>query len=110
MKSRTADGSGWARFRLLATTGAVAASVALAAGTANAQEKSFEERMEIARKWVEEEFQPSTLSKEEQMEEMAWFVEACEPFSRRCTKLSQIRLATPKKRSQPVSTDRKRDA
>ena len=80
MQSRTADGSGWARFRLLATTGAVAASVALAAGTANAQEKSFEERMDMARKWVEEEFQPSTLSKEEQMEEMEWFIKAAEEF------------------------------
>ena len=94
MKSRTADGSGWARFRLLATTGAVAASVALAAGTANAQEMSFEERMDMARKWVEEEFQPSTLSKEEQMEEMEWFIKAAEPFRGMDIKVVSETIAT----------------
>ncbi|MGH6933062.1 MAG: extracellular solute-binding protein, partial [Dongiaceae bacterium] len=36
--------------------------------------------MEEAQKWVESEFQPSTLSKEEQMKEMEWFIKAAEPF------------------------------
>ncbi|HEX6956907.1 MAG TPA: ABC transporter substrate-binding protein [Ferrovibrio sp.] len=36
--------------------------------------------MEAARRWVETEFQPSTLSKEEQMKEMEWFIKAAEPF------------------------------
>jgi glycerol transport system substrate-binding protein len=36
--------------------------------------------IEEAKKWVENEFQPSTLSKEEQMKEMEWFVKAAEPF------------------------------
>lgn len=36
--------------------------------------------MEAAKRWIESEFQPSTLSKEEQMEEMEWFIEAAEPF------------------------------
>ena len=36
--------------------------------------------MEAAKKWVETEFQPSTLSKEEQMKEMEWFIKAAEPF------------------------------
>ncbi len=36
--------------------------------------------MEEAKKWVDNEFQPSTLSKEEQMKEMEWFVKAAEPF------------------------------
>jgi hypothetical protein len=31
-------------------------------------------------KWVDEEFQPSTLSKEEQMKEMEWFIKAAKPF------------------------------
>lgn len=35
---------------------------------------------EAAKKWVENEFQPSTLSKEEQMKEMEWFIKASEPF------------------------------
>jgi glycerol transport system substrate-binding protein len=36
--------------------------------------------MEAAKKWVDSEFQPSTLSKEQQMKEMEWFVKAAEPF------------------------------
>jgi glycerol transport system substrate-binding protein len=36
--------------------------------------------IEEAKKWVENEFQPSTLSKEEQMKEMEWFIKAAEPF------------------------------
>ena len=33
-----------------------------------------------AEKWVNDEFQPSTLSKSAQMEEMAWFIKAAAPF------------------------------
>ena len=33
-----------------------------------------------AEKWINDEFQPSTLSKEEQMQEMEWFIKAAEPF------------------------------
>ncbi|MEJ8574922.1 ABC transporter substrate-binding protein [Microbaculum marinum] len=36
--------------------------------------------MEEAEKWIDNEFQPSVLSKEEQMKEMEWFVNAAEPF------------------------------
>ena len=36
--------------------------------------------IEEAKKWVDNEFQPSTLSKEEQMKEMEWFVKAAAPF------------------------------
>ncbi|MEQ8348772.1 MAG: ABC transporter substrate-binding protein [Sneathiellaceae bacterium] len=36
--------------------------------------------MEEAKKWIDQEFQPSTLSKEEQMKEMEWFIKAAEPF------------------------------
>ncbi|MBD7977420.1 MULTISPECIES: ABC transporter substrate-binding protein [Pseudomonas] len=35
---------------------------------------------DAAKKWIEEEFQPSSLSKEQQMEEMKWFIKAAEPF------------------------------
>src|SRR5690606_19985538 len=35
---------------------------------------------EAARRWIEQEFQPSTLSKEEQLKEMQWFIEAAKPF------------------------------
>jgi len=33
-----------------------------------------------AKKWVDQEFQPSSLSKAQQMEEMQWFIEASKPF------------------------------
>ena len=33
-----------------------------------------------AQKWIDQEFQPSTLSKDEQMSEMEWFIGAAEPF------------------------------
>ena len=36
--------------------------------------------MDEAKKWVDKEFQPSTLSKEEQMKEMEWFIKAAKPF------------------------------
>jgi glycerol transport system substrate-binding protein len=33
-----------------------------------------------AERWIDEEFQPSTLSREEQLAELAWFSQAAEPF------------------------------
>ncbi len=36
--------------------------------------------MEAAKRWVDSEFQPSTLSREEQLQEMAWFIKAAAPF------------------------------
>jgi len=36
--------------------------------------------MDEARRWVESEFQPSTLSKEDQLKEMEWFVNAAKQF------------------------------
>ncbi|HEX7043349.1 MAG TPA: ABC transporter substrate-binding protein [Burkholderiales bacterium] len=36
--------------------------------------------MAAAKRWVETEFQPSTLSKEEQLKEMEWFINAAKPF------------------------------
>ena len=36
--------------------------------------------MAAAERWIDEEFQPSTLTREEQLAEMGWFVEASTPF------------------------------
>ncbi len=36
--------------------------------------------MDAAKKWVDTEFQPSSISKEEQMKEMEWFIKAAEPY------------------------------
>jgi len=59
------------RTRLMAATAAVALLASAGPGYAG---------MEEAERWIDEEFQPSTLSKEEQMAEMEWFVTAAEPF------------------------------
>lgn len=37
--------------------------------------------MAAAEKWVNDEFQPSVLSKEEQLKEMQWFIDAAKPFA-----------------------------
>ncbi len=59
------------KVKLLAATAAVA--LATFAGPSYAD-------MAAAQKWVDNEFQPSTLSKEDQMKEMEWFIKAAEPF------------------------------
>ncbi len=59
------------RTHLLAAVSALALAVAAAPALAG---------MEEAKKWIDDEFQPSTLSKEEQTKEMEWFVKAAEPF------------------------------
>jgi len=52
-----------------------ACTAALCLGSAPA----FADR-EAAERWVDSEFQPSTLSRAEQMQEMEWFIQAAEPF------------------------------
>jgi len=37
--------------------------------------------MAEAEKWIDDEFQPSTLSREDQVKEMEWFVNAAQPFA-----------------------------
>jgi len=61
------------RTRILFLAGVVAALFAFVAAPASAD-------MAAAKKWVDEEFQPSTLTKEEQMKEMEWFINAAAPF------------------------------
>jgi len=55
------------------TLTATAVVLALAAAPAKADEAA-------AKKWVDNEFQPSTLSKDEQMKEMEWFIKAAQPY------------------------------
>jgi glycerol transport system substrate-binding protein len=54
-------------------TAAAAAVVALYASASLAG-------IDKAKKWVNEEFQPSTLSVADQMKEMQWFIDAAAPF------------------------------
>ncbi|MDL0429904.1 ABC transporter substrate-binding protein [Marinobacter sp. TBZ242] len=41
---------------------------------------SADEYSDAAKKWLDQEFKNSTLSKEEQMKELEWFIKAAEPF------------------------------
>ena len=59
--------------RHLLTTAAVLA-LAWLPGQASAD-------MAAAEKWINDEFQPSTLSKDEQKAELEWFIKAAEPFA-----------------------------
>jgi glycerol transport system substrate-binding protein len=47
------------------------------AGVGVAAEGQYEA---AAKKWIDQEFQPSSLSKAEQMTEMQWFIQAAKPF------------------------------
>jgi len=60
--------------RRLFLTAATVLSVALTAPSAFAD-------MAAAEKWIDDEFQPSALSKAEQKAEMKWFIDAAEPFA-----------------------------
>ncbi|MCP1673083.1 glycerol transport system substrate-binding protein [Natronocella acetinitrilica] len=48
--------------------------------SATAHGMTMEERMAIAEELVDNHLQPSQLSREEQLEEMRWFIEAAEPY------------------------------
>ncbi len=56
-------------------------ALAVGAGTLIRSRPSHAQQMDAAKKWVETEFQPSTLSKDEQMAEMEWFINAAKPFA-----------------------------
>src|SRR4051812_17620936 len=55
------------------TAGASCLALMLGAGAAFAG-------VEEAKKYIDSEFQPSTLSKDEQLKEMEWFINAAKPF------------------------------
>ena len=63
------------RTRILMMTSAVALMAASSAITSPALADEA-----AAKKWIDSEFQPSTLSKDDQMKEMEWFIKAAEPF------------------------------
>ena len=60
---------------------AVAASAATVGGAAIiSSTPSYAQQVDAAKKWVDSEFQPSTLTKDQQMAEMEWFIKASAPF------------------------------
>ena len=62
---------------------AVAASTAILKAPAVHAQQPFDAARQkaAAKKWIDSEFQPSTLSKDEQMAEMEWFIDAAKPFA-----------------------------
>ncbi|OZB02851.1 MAG: hypothetical protein B7X58_16185, partial [Marinobacter sp. 34-60-7] len=51
-----------------------------AAGMGISAQALADQYSEAAEKWVDEAFQRSTLTREEQLAEMEWFIQAAEPF------------------------------
>jgi len=60
---------------------APAAAAPGAAPAATAQAPAAQGSLDAAKKWIDNEFQPSVLSKEEQQKEMEWFIAAAKPFA-----------------------------
>ncbi|MGH6940215.1 ABC transporter substrate-binding protein [Hypericibacter sp.] len=58
----------------------LAGTAAIAAATIIRPRLTFADQMDAAKKWVDNEFQPSTLGKDQQMAQMEWFIKASQPF------------------------------
>ncbi len=68
--------------------------MSLAVLTAAAMSTTAMADMDAAKKWVDSEFQPSTLSKEQQMKEMEWFINAAKPFAGQETSIVSETITT----------------
>ncbi|MGH3741098.1 MAG: ABC transporter substrate-binding protein, partial [Micromonosporaceae bacterium] len=64
----------------LATIGAAVVSLVLSGCTGPSSDFKEKEGRKAAATWVTEEFTPSTLSEDEQLAEMEWFMKAAEPY------------------------------
>jgi glycerol transport system substrate-binding protein len=62
--------------------GAAATTAAAAVGSAAiiTSTPSYGQQLDAAKVWVDNEFQPSSMSKDQQMAEMEWFIKASAPF------------------------------
>ena len=54
--------------------------IALVLISSTTAQDDTEQRMAAAERWIDEEFTPSAISREEQLAEMEWFIQACEPY------------------------------
>jgi glycerol transport system substrate-binding protein len=57
-----------------------AATAAVSSAAIITATPSYAQQVDAAQKWIDSEFQPSTLSKDEQMAEMEWFIKAAAPY------------------------------
>ncbi|MBU3006794.1 ABC transporter substrate-binding protein [Cobetia amphilecti] len=72
-----------------------AIAFATAAGLASLSSQAMADQyQDAARKWIDQEFSPSTLSKDEQMSELEWFIKAAEPLRGMEIKVASETLTT----------------
>ncbi|KGA01707.1 ABC transporter substrate-binding protein [Cobetia amphilecti] len=72
-----------------------AIAFATAAGLAGLSTQAMADQyQDAARKWIDQEFSPSTLSKDEQMSELEWFIKAAEPLRGMEIKVASETLTT----------------
>nr|AVV33150.1 carbohydrate ABC transporter substrate-binding protein [Halomonas sp. SF2003]KPM76785.1 ABC transporter substrate-binding protein [Cobetia sp. UCD-24C]MBF08517.1 carbohydrate ABC transporter substrate-binding protein [Cobetia sp.]MBR9753269.1 carbohydrate ABC transporter substrate-binding protein [Gammaproteobacteria bacterium]MBS4153994.1 carbohydrate ABC transporter substrate-binding protein [Cobetia sp. MC34]QWN38026.1 carbohydrate ABC transporter substrate-binding protein [Cobetia sp. 4 len=72
-----------------------AIAFATAAGLAGLSSQAMADQyQDAARKWIDQEFSPSTLSKDEQMSELEWFIKAAEPLRGMEIKVASETLTT----------------
>ncbi len=67
------------RRNLMKGAAASAATLAVGAPALLTSTPTYAQQVNAAQKWIEE-FQPSTLTKEQQMHELEWFIKAAAPF------------------------------
>ncbi|MBE2167684.1 MULTISPECIES: ABC transporter substrate-binding protein [unclassified Cobetia] len=72
-----------------------AIAFATAAGLVGLSSQAMADQyQDAARKWIDQEFSPSTLSKDEQMSELEWFIKAAEPLRGMEIKVASETLTT----------------
>ncbi|WP_233266445.1 ABC transporter substrate-binding protein [Cobetia sp. L2A1] len=72
-----------------------AIAFATAAGLAGLSSQAMADQyQDAAKKWIDKEFSPSTLSKDEQMSELEWFIKAAEPLRGMEIKVASETLTT----------------
>jgi len=65
---------------VLKGVGTAAVATAVGAPALLTPTVSYAQQVDAAKKWIDSEFQPSTLTKDQQMAEMEWFIKASTPF------------------------------
>jgi glycerol transport system substrate-binding protein len=68
------------RFRNVFLSCAVASSLAVFAVPAMSATNLPADQVAAAKKWIDTEFQPSVMTKAQQLKEMEWFIKAAEPY------------------------------
>ncbi|HKJ94788.1 MAG TPA: ABC transporter substrate-binding protein [Gammaproteobacteria bacterium] len=68
------------RFRTALLSCVAVSAVTAFAASAQSDNNLSADQVAAAKKWINNEFQPSVLSKEDQLKELKWFIKAAEPY------------------------------